>query len=466
MVLFRRNRSEKLDVLSGVLRTGFYTFLHMTYLPPSWCYTTYLPPSSAEMATPEYRSTPKGLRVVTPYRHEHRVVVKRRWVGRQLIDVFTTEFHSFPESYYRAAIKSGLIAVNSVPCDPSTVLGEGDAISHVLHRHEPPVAGGRLNLVAVSDSCVVVDKPASLHSHPCGAFTFNNVISILEHDTPGFTCMGGGKLYPVHRLDRLVSGILLLARSSAAAAALSSEIQDGRVQKTYVARVKGSFASSGNLAATISSDDDLASISSDAGDKAFFFSCPTMLSKTARNGKQCCSPEGKQATTRFQLIATNGYHSLVNCRPMTGRTHQIRLHLQRLGYPIINDPLYGPESDVRDFRPAADQEKKSKAAEGDDGETDTTRATECAEEASFGRCSNIPEKKSECELSLMKKLCRCCQSGDDAAFSVDQLRHEGICLHALRYSGPEWQYETALPDWAHMTTVKGAVGSKRPDFES
>jgi tRNA pseudouridine32 synthase / 23S rRNA pseudouridine746 synthase len=139
-----------------------------------------------------------------------------------------------------------------------------------------------------------------------------------------------GKLFVVHRIDRETSGIVLLARTKAAHAALSLAFQERRVEKTYHALVAGRPEWQEN-------DCEL-SLRAD-GDRHH----RTIIDER----------RGKKTRTLFKLLAPLGPYSLIECRPETGRTHQIRVHLATLGHPILCDPLYGSGKPVHlsDFKP-------------------------------------------------------------------------------------------------------------------
>lgn len=103
-----------------------------------------------------------GLRRVAAYYYEFRTHAKGRWVGRTLLDVFSKEFtgHSLP--YYEEALKDGRIRLNGRVVDKHALVREHDLLSHLLHRHEPPVTSAPIQIIHQSDELVVVNKPASI----------------------------------------------------------------------------------------------------------------------------------------------------------------------------------------------------------------------------------------------------------------------------------------------------------------
>jgi hypothetical protein len=188
-----------------------------------------------------------GLRFIVPYEHTFYASAKTRWIGRTLVDVFTSEFVAYSRQHYEDAIRSGHIRVlprvvqhqkNVAPLEPAerTItpidyrIRDLDRVAHTLHRHEVPVSAAPINILYETPELVIVDKPASMPIHPCGKYRYNSLLYILEHDL-------GERLYSVHRLDRLTSGLVLLARSSAYCASFSKQLFSGRFTKQYIAYV-------------------------------------------------------------------------------------------------------------------------------------------------------------------------------------------------------------------------------------
>lgn len=197
----------------------------------------------------------RRVRIVHPYPYSYHTFAKSRWLGRQLIDVYHDEFGSYPKSYYEAAINAGRILVSGkqVTCD--YLVKQGDELTHIVHRHEPAVGlchdvdnnddgteaqTPPIHIIYEDDSLLVVEKPASMPIHACGAYNFNSLMEVLSYWKPD--TYGTGKLFTVHRLDRLTSGLVLIAKSSSLAKSLSKCIVErDNCQKLYLARVKGKF---------------------------------------------------------------------------------------------------------------------------------------------------------------------------------------------------------------------------------
>ncbi|XP_006461336.1 hypothetical protein AGABI2DRAFT_185612 [Agaricus bisporus var. bisporus H97] len=264
--------------------------------------------------TPNAILSPPGLKKIPPYWYPYTTMAKMRWLGRELLEVVSTEFRDRSMEYYRYALESGMTTVNGKIAKPDTVLKDGDRIENVVHRHEPPVSSRSVKILHrdTEREFIIVDKPGSIPVHASGRYYKNTLIEILVND------FGFSKVYPVNRLDRLTSGLMIIPLSSDRARQLTSEFTAGTVQKEYIARCKGRFP-----------DEEIV--------------CEEPLLTVDRQmGLNIVHPEGKHAKTIFNLIRYDAStdSSVVRCRPLTGRSHQIRVHLQFLGHPIANDPVY------------------------------------------------------------------------------------------------------------------------------
>jgi tRNA pseudouridine synthase 9 len=182
-----------------------------------------------------------------------------------VVETFAREFPARSAAYYRQSVADGRLRVLSYgdgssmkgagggggkgkggnkggsaagdrPTDPDAPLAPGARVAHFIHRHEPPGPAAPPAVVGVTADLVAVNKPAGLPVHAAGQYRKNTVLGVLSAERPDLL-----PLLPLHRLDKPVSGLLLFARSPAAAAAACARIQSGSVVKTYVARVAGAF---------------------------------------------------------------------------------------------------------------------------------------------------------------------------------------------------------------------------------
>ncbi|KAF8161762.1 hypothetical protein K438DRAFT_306698 [Mycena galopus ATCC 62051] len=257
--------------------------------------------------------TPVGLKKVQPYWYPYTTMAKLRWLNRELLEVVSSEFRDRSMEYYRYALESGVTTVNGQIASPETIIKNGDRIENIVHRHEPPVTSTPIKILHhdVEREFIVVDKPGSIPVHGTGRYFKNTLIEILQ-DEFGF------KTYPVNRLDRLTSGLMILPLSSKCAHTMAKEFEVNTVHKEYVTRCKGEFPQEEIV-------------------------CEEPLITLDRQmGLNIVHPEGKPAKTVFKRIRydSNTDTTVVLCTPFTGRSHQIRVHLQFLGYPVANDPVY------------------------------------------------------------------------------------------------------------------------------
>ncbi len=178
-----------------------------------------------------------------------------------------------------------------------------------------------LAILHEDDDVLVVAKPAGMHVHPLGDRRERTLINALVFHAgvrPGHP-WGNWRPHVVQRLDRVVAGLLLVARSAEAKAALVREQKRGELSRTYVAMVSGIVErDAGIIDAAIGRD-------------------PVV------RGRRCVLADGtRRAITHWKVIARLDDRTLVELRPETGRTHQLRVHLASVGHPILFDDLYQP----------------------------------------------------------------------------------------------------------------------------
>ncbi|KZF26559.1 pseudouridine synthase [Xylona heveae TC161] len=379
-----------------------------------------------------------GLRRVTPYHFTYNTYCKERWRGREILDVFASEFRDRPKEYYKSAIERGLVTINGKPI-PSihTLVKNGDVISHTLHRHEPPVTSEPIGIIHEDNDMIVINKPSGIPVHPAGRYNYNTIVEIMRADR-GYQW----NPLPCNRLDRLTSGVMFVGKHPKAAEDMSMQIKDRTVKKEYIARVKGKFP-----------DGDVV--------------CEQpILQISPKLGLNRVRASGKEARTVFRRLAyypslnpdgiiadgngsektwdnSTGY-SIVRCLPLTGRTHQLRVHLQFLGHPITNDPIY---CNRKVFG--------SNLAQGDaDGEKDEdiiARLSRMGKDEVADAVAYHDEMVDQYEKTRAEKMTgELCEVCDTPLYSDPGVHELGIYLHAKRYACQDgrWEYETPLPKWA------------------
>ena len=334
-----------------------------------------------------------GLRHVEPYNHTFVTYCKQRWENLPILQVFSKEFNDKNPEYYEYAIKNGEIRVNGnqVPIDYK--FKNSDFIETHSHRHEPPVTDTKIEIVQDSDDMLIISKPSGIPVHPTGRYRHNSMIHVLEYE------YGYKGLHIINRLDRLTSGLVLIAKTKLKAAEMGQLMKLRTIKKTYYARVKGEFPRQDILV-----------------DKK-------IRTCTHKVGVNIISEEGKPCETRFTFLSFNGTTSLVKCEPLTGRTHQIRVHLQYLGFPVANDPLYccsewGDYTKILNGTEAEIQQIVNKV-------TQKVFPSDSKFDINFQGCYECRDERQD---PLKEQLM--------------------IWLHAYEYKADDFYYKTGTPDWA------------------
>lgn len=237
--------------------------------------------------------------------------------NKKRLDVLLAEQHpNISRSTWQKHIKAGNVAVNNKPVDsPKYEVTDADSIE-INIPDSTDFSGYELPVLYMDDDVIVVNKPEGILTHSKGALNDEfTVADFFKH----YTSAGADTNRPgiVHRLDRDTSGIIIGARTPEGFDLLKSQFADRKAKKWYVA------VTDGNLKR------DTARIDVPIGRD------PKHPSKFRAD------INGKPAITEYQVIARNGTHDLVVLRPLTGRTHQLRVHLAHLGAPIHGDRVYG-----------------------------------------------------------------------------------------------------------------------------
>ena len=328
------------------------------------------------------------------------------------------------------------------------IIRNGDVISHTLHRHEPPVTAQPIGIVHEDNDMIVISKPAGVPVHPAGRYNYNSVVEIMRAERGH-----GWNPLPCNRLDRLTSGVMFIGKHAKAAEKLSNEIMGRTVKKEYVARVIGEFP-----AGDVICDQPVMQISPKLGlnrARASGKSAMTIFKRLAyypptrrraeaeAEARDSRTDREKERDSKMAWKSKEGY-SIVRCLPLTGRTHQIRVHLQFLGHPISNDPIYcnqrvfGPSLAVGDDLSDNDEDIISRLSRM--GKDEVAEALAYHDEM----MEDYNKRKAE---KMTGEKCSVC---DTPLYSDPGVHELGIYLHEKKYACAEgkWEYETPLPEWA------------------
>lgn len=211
---------------------------------------------------------------------------------------------------------SDCLLVNGIPCHTDYAVQPGDTVTALLPESTPeyPAEDGPLTILYEDDHFLAVDKPAGMLIHPsrsCFTGTLANFVLGYYRRT-GQACA----FHPITRLDRDTFGVVLLAKNTHIHALMMGQHREGKLSKTYYALVFGQPPKEGTVDAPIARRET-----------------PSLLRYVDASGKPCL--------TTYRCLEKRGDHSLMELHPITGRTHQLRVHCAYIGYPILGDPQYG-----------------------------------------------------------------------------------------------------------------------------
>jgi 23S rRNA pseudouridine955/2504/2580 synthase len=250
-----------------------------------------------------------------------KVQIDAEGAGQRIDNLLRRELPGVPKGRLYRLLRRGEVRVNGGRVRAEYRLQTGDEVRippvRVRARPEEPragLAGTLVERVLYEDKrLLVLDKPSGMAVHG-GSGISHGVIELLRHARPELK-----DLSLVHRLDRETSGCLVLAKRRSALRELHARFREGLVEKNYLGLAVGDWQFGNQLI-----------------DKP-------LLVQNRKGGERhvIVSPEGKPAQTRVALSRTFGKYSLLQCRPQTGRTHQIRVHLQSFGHPLVGDERYG-----------------------------------------------------------------------------------------------------------------------------
>ena len=221
-------------------------------------------------------------------------------------------FTYLTKEQWEREIIDGKISLNgAIVHHPATRLTGGEILAYDGARIAEPAVDEKIAILYEDDWLIAVNKTGNLPVHPAGRYFNNTLVFLLEERY-------GRKVYPVHRLDRETSGVMLLTFDAGSAQKLSDRLPE--IVKEYLALVHGHFP-----------------------DKGMIVDLPLGRDTASVVRKKRIAWQGgkEKASTRFEKVLTAGDISLVRCFPETGRLHQIRAHLLAAGFPIVGDKIYG-----------------------------------------------------------------------------------------------------------------------------
>ncbi|CCY46306.1 pseudouridine synthase [Firmicutes bacterium CAG:822] len=234
------------------------------------------------------------------------------------LDNFLTEVMEVSRSQVTKMIKAKEVLVNGKNVKPGFMLKENDTVI-VNHVDEDGVKPEKMDLDIVyeDDDVIVVNKANGVVVHPGAGNHSGTLVNGLLYHTKLSDINGEVRPGIVHRIDAYTTGLLMIAKNNRAHEILAEELAEKKTYRKYVALVWGV-------------------IESDSGE----IDAPIGRSKNDRK-KMAIRADGKEAITHFKVLKRYEKATLIELRLETGRTHQIRVHMNYIGHPVVNDPVYG-----------------------------------------------------------------------------------------------------------------------------
>lgn len=254
---------------------------------------------------------------------EIRTVVVPAAGGPGRADRFAADLTGLSRSYVQRLMANGLVTADGRPLKANTIVAPGTALRVEVPPPEAPEPVGDASIdvpvVYQDEDILIVDKPSGLVVHPAAGHADGTLVNALlgSHGASFGGIAGVRRPGIVHRLDRDTSGLLVVARNDAAQASVMAQLKARRVKKTYLALVLGPVAAAvGRIEAPIGRD-------------------------PAHRTRMAVVSSGRPATTGYRVRERFEGWTLLELDLVTGRTHQIRVHLAAIGHPVAGDPVYG-----------------------------------------------------------------------------------------------------------------------------
>lgn len=246
---------------------------------------------------------------------EYKVRFHQR--GMKLLDFLEEQFTYFDREGWESEILKKNLFINEQPAQGEEILKMGDVVKFSLENYVEPEVNTNYEIIYEDEFLLGVNKPANLPIHPSGRYKRNTLHAILEEKLKM-------KLFIIHRIDRETSGVVIFSKSKIHTHLFQKLFSNEKIQKEYIAYVKGMFPNFLTAKGFIGRDSN---------------------SKIRKKQKFDFSPfeNSKECFTTFSLIEKSRELSIskISCIPKTGRMHQIRATLFSMGFPILGDKIYG-----------------------------------------------------------------------------------------------------------------------------
>lgn len=253
------------------------------------------------------------------------LITNSDYIGLRLDKVLVSELKDRSREFIMRLIDEGEVLVNDKKAKNSYRVKENDEITINIPEAKNLDATPQdipLDIVYEDDDIIVINKPRDLVVHPSNGHEDGTLVNaLLAHCTNLSGINGVKRPGIVHRIDKDTTGLLVVAKNDYAHEFLAKQLEDHTLHREYIALVKGVIKEEdGKIIAPIGRD------------------------KYNRQKMAVDVKNGKPAVTHFHVLKRFNQYTLISCVLETGRTHQIRVHMNYIGYPIEGDPVYGPKS--------------------------------------------------------------------------------------------------------------------------
>jgi len=253
------------------------------------------------------------------------LITNSDYIGLRLDKVLVSELKDRSREFIMRLIDEGEVLVNDKKAKNSYRVKENDEITINIPEAKNLDATPQdipLDIVYEDDDIIVINKPRDLVVHPSNGHEDGTLVNaLLAHCTNLSGINGVKRPGIVHRIDKDTTGLLVVAKNDYAHEFLAKQLEDHTLHREYIALVKGVIKEEdGKIIAPIGRD------------------------KYNRQKMAVDVKNGKPAVTHFHVLKKFNQYTLISCVLETGRTHQIRVHMNYIGYPIEGDPVYGPKS--------------------------------------------------------------------------------------------------------------------------
>ncbi len=265
-----------------------------------------------------------------PYPVQEKLAITSNTPAARLDRWLAAQWPAFSRARWQKAIAAGLVEINGKPVRASETVRVGDLVEALPPTPENPTTTARpepipIDIIHEDAHLLCINKPPGLVVHPAAGHWEGTLVNAILHHCGDQIFSGSHPIRPgiVHRLDKDTSGCILVAKTADAHQVLARQFADRTALKTYLAVVRGKPRATAGVI---------------TGALARHPVHRQRMAVTRREG-------ARDAETSWWLLCSTGRLSLLECRPKTGRTHQIRVHLKHIGHPVAGDRVYGGGAD-------------------------------------------------------------------------------------------------------------------------